>query len=245
MWRLTDQRKAEAVDKGDLLSAIVFARDAEGKGLTQGETRDNLMTLIFAGHETTAHSSTWAWYLLSKNPDKAQKLYEEVKTVVGDRPLDVADLDNLPYLAQVVKESLRVMPAVWAYMRAPTEDVVIKGYKFPKQCHVFISPLVLGRDERNHPNPLKFEPERWTREYEKGLKKGAYVPFAAGPRVCLGQGFAQMEMKLLLGTMIQNLVPKLKPGFEPDIVPEVSMHPGRRGMQIEVAFRDDAPLLRR
>jgi cytochrome P450 len=242
MWRLLATRQLDGKDHGDLLSAIAFARDASGVALTKHEMRDNLMTLIFAGHETTAHSATWAWYLLAKHPEKAETLHAEIARVVGTRPLEARDLDALPYLTAVVKESLRMMPAVWAYMRAPTEEVTIEGYTFPKQCHIFISPLVLGRDARNHPNPMAFEPERWTRVYERGLRKGAYVPFAAGPRVCLGQGFAQMEMKLLLGTMIQNLVPKLAPGFEPDIVPELSMHPGRRGMQIEVAFRDDARL---
>lgn len=242
MYRLVAERKSEGKDHGDLLSAVVFAKDKQGVPLSPLEVRDNMMTLIFAGHETTAHSATWAWYLLAKNPEKAAKLHEELKTVVGDRPLDVADLENLPYLHQVMKESLRLMPAVWAYMRAPLEDVTIKGYTFPKECHIFISPRTLGRDGRSHPNPLAFEPERWTRDYERQLKKGAYVPFAAGPRVCLGQGFAQMEMKLLLGTLIQNLVPTLVPGFEPDQVPELSLHPGRRGMQIVVKVREDAPL---
>ena len=240
--RLIEERRREGTDKGDLLSTVVFAKDADGKGMTPGEMRDNMMTLIFAGHETTAHALTWAWYLLSKNPEIAEKLHEEVLKVVGTRPLEVADHDNHPYLTQVVKESLRLMPSVWAYMRAPTEETVIKGYKFPKECFIFISPLVLGRDPRNHPDPMTFKPERWTREYERSLPKGAYVPFAAGPRVCLGQGFAQMEMKLVIGTLIQNLVPKLQAGFEPDFVPELSMHPGKRGMQIEVHFRDDAPL---
>lgn len=242
MWRLLATRRLEGRDHGDLLSAIAFARDAHGVGLSEQEMRDNLMTLIFAGHETTAHSATWAFYLLAKHPDKAEKLHAEIARVVGARPLMAADLDALPYLAQVVKESLRLLPAVWAYMRAPTRDVTIEGYTFPEQCHIFISPYVLGRDPRSHPDPLRFEPERWTRPYERGLRKGAYVPFAAGPRVCLGQGFAQMEMKLLLGTLIQNLVPRLAPGFEPDFVPELSLHPGRRGMQIEVRFRPDAPL---
>lgn len=242
--RLIAERKAEGADKGDLLSTVVFAKDEAGVAMTPGEMRDNMMTLIFAGHETTAHTLTWAWYLLAKNPDKAQKLYDEVKALVGDRPVDVGDLDKLAYLQQVVKETLRLMPAVWTYMRAPTEEVVIKGYTFPKECVCFISPYVLGRDERSHPNALKYEPERWTREYERNLKKGSFVPFAAGPRVCLGQGFAQMEMKLVLGTMIQNLVPTLAPGFEPDFVPELSLHPGKRGMQISVEFRPDAPLLK-
>ncbi len=239
---LIAERRAEGKDRGDLLSHIIFAKDKKGLGMNSKELRDEAMTLLFAGHETTAHAMTWAWYLLAQNPDKAQKMYDEIMQVVGHRPMAVEDLDELPYVAQVVKESLRVMPSVWMYAREPLHDVVIKGYKFPKGAQIFISPLILNHDPRWHPNPERFEPERWTRTYERGLPKGAYVPFAAGPRVCLGQGFAQMEMKLVLGTMIQNLVPKLAAGFDPDIVYELSMHPGIRGMQIEVEIRPDAPL---
>jgi len=240
--RLISERQADGKDRGDLLSTVVFAKDENGVAMTPQEMRDQMMTLIFAGHETTAHSLVWAFYLLAKNPQKAEKLYDEVKRVVGDRPIGAADLDSLPYLGQVVKETLRLNPAVWTYMRAPTEDVVIKGYRFPKESYIFISQYMLGRDARFHRDPLSFEPERWTREYERNLPKGSYVPFAAGPRVCLGQGFAQMEMKLVLGTLIQNVVPKLAPGFEPDFVPELSLHPGKRGMQMLVERRADAPL---
>jgi cytochrome P450 len=200
------------------------------------------MTLIFAGHETTAHAMTWAWYLLAKYPEVAEKLYQEVKTVCGDQPVNVEHLEHMPYVTQVMKESLRFLPSVWAFMRAPTEDITIKGYTFPKGAAIFISPYVLGRDPRNHPDADKYTPERWTREYERNLPKGAYVPFAAGPRVCAGQGFAQMEMKLLLATFVQNLVPTLADGFEPDLVPELSLHPGKRGLQCKVVFREDAPL---
>ncbi len=241
---LIAERKADGVDRGDLLSTLAFAKDSTGAGMTDKEMRDEAMTLIFAGHETSAHAMTWTWYLLAKHPDKAQKLYEEIKNVVGDRPITVDDLDKLPYSLAVMKESLRLRPSVWVYMRAATEDLRIKGYRFRKHQPIFISPYLLGRDERIHPNPLSFEPERWTREYERNLPRGSWVPFAAGPRVCLGQGFAQMEMRLVVGTMIQNLIPTLKPGFEPAVVPELSMHPGPNGLQCVVKFREDAPLLR-
>ena len=165
-------------------------------------------------------------------------LFAEIEEKVGNRPIQLDDLDNLTYLHQVIKESLRLMPAVWTYTRCPTEDVVIEGYRFPKNQPIFISQFALGRDPRIHPDPLTFKPERWTREYERALPRGAYVPFAAGPRVCLGQGFAQMEMKIVLGTLIQHLVPALKPGFEPDVVTELSLHPGERGLQILVKHRD-------
>ena len=239
--RLIANRRCENTDGGDVLSHLIFARDKDG-GLSETQLRDNGMTLIFAGHETTAHALTWAWYLLAKHPEVAEKLHQQVREVVGDRSVTVEDLPNIPYVAQVMKESLRFIPSVWAYMRAPTEDVAIKGYTFPEGAAIFISPYVLGRDERNHPSAAEYRPERWTREYERGLPKGAFVPFAAGPRVCAGQGFAQMEMQLLLCTMVQNLIPTLVPGFEPDFVPELSLHPGKRGLQCRVVWRDDAPL---
>jgi cytochrome P450 len=205
--RLIAERKAEGKDHGDVLSHVVFAKDKDGLGMTNTEMRDEAMTLIFAGHETTAHAMTWTWYLLSKHPDKAEKLHQEIRQKVGTRPITVEDLDHLPYLTQVMKESLRLMPSVWMYAREPIEDVRIKDYVFPKGAPVFISQLALNRDPRWHPNPESFEPERWTRDYERKLPKGAFVPFAAGPRVCIGQGFAQMEMKMVIGTLIQNLVP--------------------------------------
>lgn len=236
--RLIAERRASGKDEGDVLSHIIFAKDPSGKGMTNKELRDEAMTLLFAGHETTAHTMTWAWYLLAKNPHVAEKLYAEIEEKVGNRPIQLDDLDNLTYLHQVIKESLRLMPAVWTYTRCPTEDVVIEGYRFPKNQPIFISQFALGRDPRIHPDPLTFKPERWTREYERALPRGAYVPFAAGPRVCLGQGFAQMEMKIVLGTLIQHLVPALKPGFEPDVVTELSLHPGERGLQILVKHRD-------
>ncbi len=239
--RLIADRRCEGTDAGDLLSHLIFARDKEG-GLSEEQLRDNGMTLIFAGHETTAHAMTWAWYLLAKYPEVAEKLYQEVRSVCGDQPVNVEHLEHMPYVTQVMKESLRFLPSVWAFMRAPTEDITIKGYTFPKGAAIFISPYVLGRDPRNHPDADKYTPERWTREYERNLPKGAYVPFAAGPRVCAGQGFAQMEMKLLLATFVQNLVPTLADGFEPDLVPELSLHPGKRGLQCKVVFREDAPL---
>src|SRR5690606_6344892 len=138
---LIAERRAGGKDLGDVLSHLVFAKDKEGLGMTGTEMRDEAMTLIFAGHETTAHALTWLWYLLAKNPDKAEKLYQEVREKVGTRPLTVDVVDAPPYLTQVMKESLRLMPSVWMYAREATEDVKIKGYTLPKGKPLFISPL--------------------------------------------------------------------------------------------------------
>jgi cytochrome P450 len=238
---LIEERRREGRDHGDLFSHIVFAADEEG-GMSDKQLRDEAMTLIFAGHETTAHNLTWAWYLLATNQDKVARAREEIDRTVGDRPIDIADFSNLPYLDMCVKESLRRLPAVWIYAREAQKDLRLGDYFFPEGSILAISPLALGRNPKYFENPMEFRPERWTREFERSLPKGAYVPFAAGPRVCLGKQFAIMEMKIVLGTLIQNVDVNILDGFVPDIVPEITMNPGERGMQMRVRFREGAPV---
>ena len=229
--RLTNQK-----DRGDLFSHMVFVEDDQGR-MSDKQLRDETMTLIFAGHETTAHALVWTWYLLAKNPEKVAALREELDQVVGDRRIEVDDLPKLPYLEMVVKESLRLMPSVWAYARQAQKDLVIDGYAIKKGQTITISHIAMGRNPKYFDEPLEFRPERWTREFERSLPRGAFVPFAGGPRVCLGKQFAMMEMRMILATLVKRLEINLAPGFEPDIVTELSMHPGDRGMQAEVHFR--------
>ena len=234
---LVAARRKEKKDRGDLMSHIVFATDEQG-GMSEKQMRDELMTLIFAGHETTAHTLTWAWYLLAKNRDKLRKAQQEIDEKVGGRPIGVDDLRALPYLEMCLKESLRRLPAVWIYAREAKTELHVAGYRIPKGAILAISPLAIGRNEKYYDKPLEFRPERWTRDFERHLPRGAYVPFAAGPRVCLGKQFAMMEMRIVLGTLIQNVDINVLEGFEPDFLPELSLNPGERGMQMNVHFRN-------
>jgi cytochrome P450 len=240
--RLVAARRKQQKDRGDLMSHIVFATDEKGS-MSDQQMRDELMTLIFAGHETTAHTLTWAWYLLASNRDKLAKAQEEIDQTMGNRPIGIDDLRELPYLEMCLKESLRRLPAVWIYAREAQMDLRLGDYFFPRGAILAVSPLATGRNAKYFDNPLEYRPERWTREFERQLPKGAYVPFAAGPRVCLGKQFAMMEMRIILGTLIQNVDVNLLDGFEPDIIPQISMNPGERGMQMKVRFRDGAPVL--
>ncbi|UCF45660.1 MAG: cytochrome P450, partial [Myxococcales bacterium] len=194
------------------------------------------MTLIFAGHETTAHALTWTWYLLAKNPDKVAKMREELDRVLQGRRIEVEDLSNLPYLEMVVKESLRLLPSVWAYARQAQRDLVIEGYEIKNGQTITISHIAMGRNSKYYDSPEEFRPERWTREFERALPRGAYTPFAGGPRVCLGKQFAMMEMRMILATLVQRVEVTIPEGFEPDFVTELSMHPGERGMPTDVKF---------
>ncbi|MGB5813500.1 MAG: cytochrome P450 [Polyangiales bacterium] len=241
--RLIAARRRENLDHGDLMSHMVFAADERG-GMSDTQLRDECMTLIFAGHETTAHNLTWAWYLLASHQDKVAKAREEIDRVVGRRAITVDDLPKLRYLSMCVKESLRRLPAVWIYGREALQDLRMGDYDFPKGAVLAISPLALGRNPRYFDNPLEYRPERWTRDFERSLPRGAYAPFAAGPRVCLGKQFALMEMQIVLGTLLQNVEFNLLDGFVPDELPEISLNPGERGMQMQVRFRDGAPVRR-
>ena len=235
--RVHEERLTHKQDRGDLFSHMVFVEDEQGP-MSDKQLRDEAMTLIFAGHETTAHALTWTWYLLAKNPDKVAKMREELTRVLGGRNATVEDLPELPYLEMVVKESLRLLPSVWAYARQAQRDLVIEGYEIKKGQTITISHIAMGRNPKYYESPEEFRPERWTREFERSLPRGAYTPFAGGPRVCLGKQFAMMEMRMILATLVQRLEPNLAEGFEPDFVTELSMHPGERGMQAEVRFHD-------
>ena len=239
--RLVSARRKDHEDRGDLMSHIVFATDDKGS-MSDKQMRDELMTLIFAGHETTAHTLTWAWYLLATNRDKLKEAQREIDQTIGDRPIGVDDLPKLPYLEMCLKESLRRLPAVWIYAREAQRDLRLGDYFFPKGAILAVSPLATGRNPKYFEEPLAYRPERWTREFERQLPKGAYVPFAAGPRVCLGKQFAMMEMRIILGTLIQNIDIQVLEGFEPDFVAELSLNPGERGMPMKVRFRDGAPV---
>ncbi len=197
--RVHEERLAHQEDRGDLFSHMVFVEDEQGR-MSDKQLRDEAMTLIFAGHETTAHALTWTWYLLAKNPEKAKHMREELERVLQGRRAQVEDLPNLPYLEMVVKESLRLLPSVWAYARQAQRNLVIEGYAIKKGQTITIGHIAMGRNPKYYDNPMEFRPERWTREFERSLPRGAYVPFAGGPRVCLGKQFAMMEMRMILAT---------------------------------------------
>jgi cytochrome P450 len=233
--RVHQERLTNEQDRGDLFSHMVFVEDEQGR-MSEKQLRDEAMTLIFAGHETTAHALTWTWYLLATNPDKVTKMREELAQVLRGRRVGVEDLPNLPYLEMVVKESLRLLPSVWAYARQAQRDLVIEGYPIKKGQTITISHIAMGRNPKYYDDPERFHPERWTREFERSLPRGAYTPFAGGPRVCLGKQFAMMEMRMILATLLQRVQPNIPEGFEPDFVTELSMHPGERGMPTNVRF---------
>jgi cytochrome P450 len=233
---IINERRREGVDRGDLLSMLVFAEDEDGNRMSDRELRDQSMTLFFAGHETTAISLVWMLYLMSQHPEVVVKMRAELDEHVGDRTLCVDDLGKLPYLEMVVKESMRILPAVWSFMKETIEDVELGDYLIPKGSMIFISPYVTQHNPLYFPEPDEFRPERFTKENEKALPKGAYVPFSAGQRICLGKMFALMESKLILGTMVNNVDFVLPEGHTIEFLAQLSLHP-KGGLPMQVVKR--------
>jgi cytochrome P450 len=234
---IIQERKAEAVDRGDLLSMLIQARDENGEGLDDKQLRDEAMTLFFAGHDTTANALTWMWLLLSRHPEVEARLLDELNHVLQGRSPTFEDLRDLPYLDMVVKESMRILPSVWVFMREPAEDVEIEGYRFPKGAFLLISPYTLGHHPDLFEDPERFEPERFSRENEAKLPSGAYVPFAAGNRMCIGKSFASMEARLVLATLLPAFHAGVPDDYEPELLAELSLHP-KGGMPFRVKHRE-------
>ena len=222
---IIDDRRREGRDHGDLLSQLVFAKDESGSQMSDVQLRDEAMTLFFAGQETTSLALTWLWYLIARTPPVESKLRAEIRETLGERSPSAADLARMPYLAQVVKEGLRARPPIWSFMRSPMADFEAKGVVIPKGALVFICTYVLQNDPRWFDAPEEFRPERFGPEEQASIHKGAYVPFAAGPRVCIGKNFALMEAALILATVLQRAELSLPEGRVVNISTSASLHP--------------------
>ncbi|HLY26698.1 MAG TPA: cytochrome P450 [Aggregatilineales bacterium] len=215
---IIDERRASGEDKGDLLSMLLLTQDENGESMTNRQIRDEAVTIFLAGHETTANAMTWTWYLLSQHPEVEAKLHEEWTRVLGNRAPELQDLRQLEYTEMVIKESMRLYPPIPFIQRQALEDTTLGGYDVPKGTLVNIGPYLLHHDARWFPDPERFNPERWTKEFEKQLPKSAYIPFANGPRVCIGNSFAMMEAQIILATLGQRY--QLRPVSAEAPIPE-------------------------
>lgn len=206
----------------DLLARLMQARD-EGGSLSEAALRDEAMTLFLAGHETTALSLTYTLRLLAQHEHAAGRLHRELDRVLAGRTPTMADLPDLPYTRAVIDEALRLYPPAWALGRSPVTDVVLGGVRVPKGTQIIICPWVLHRDARFFADPLRFAPERWLDG--PAPPRFAYLPFGAGPRVCIGQHFALAEAALILATLMQRADFELAASTELELLPAVTLRP--------------------
>ena len=231
--RIIRQRRASGEDTGDLLSMLMAARDEDGSAMTDRQLRDEIMTFLLAGHETTAVSLSWTWYLLSEHPEVAQKLRQELNDVLGGRTPQLEDLARLPYTDKVVKESMRLYPPAWSLARTAAKEMEIAGYRIPVGANVVMSPWIIHRDARFFEDPDQFKPDRWTAQTTQQLPRFAYFPFGGGPRLCIGASFAMMEANLILATIAQRFQLHLVPGHPVDPLPGITLRP-RHGMRMQI-----------
>lgn len=236
VYRIISERRASGEDKGDLLSMLLAARDEDGSQMTDHQLRDEVMTLFLAGHETTALTLAWSWYLLGTNPEAEKKFHAELDEVLGDRPPTVADLPRLKFTEQIAKESMRLYPPAFGLGREAINDCEIGGYRVAKGTQVFLFQWATQRDPRFYQEPNAFRPERWTADFIERLPKYAYFPFGGGPRVCIGASFAMMEVILCLATIGQKFRLEIDHDHPVSIYPAMSLRP-RDGIKVKVRTR--------
>ena len=221
IYHIIAERRQQNVDTGDLLSMLLSARDEEtGEGMNDQQIRDELMTMLIAGHETTANALAWTWYLLSQHPEVEQRLYSEIDEVLGE---DTPTLDHLPdlkYTNMILEETLRLYPTAGIFGRKTIADDELRGYRIPAKSMIIISPYATHHHPDYWPDPQRFDPERFTPERSAGRSHYAYFPFSSGPRRCIGSSFAMMEAQLILATIAQSYQLRMVPGHpvEPQLL---------------------------
>lgn len=235
---ILDERRASNRARGDLLDTLLQVRDAEGRPMSDEQLRDEVMTLFLAGHETTAIALSWTCFLIAQNPDIETKLLEELHGVLGDREPTVEDVPRLRYTEMILKESMRLYPAVWGIGRRAIADCEIGGYRVAAGTNVFIFQFLTQRDPRFFVDSERFDPERWREDPVRAGKipRFAYFPFGGGPRVCVGAAFAMLEATLLLAMIQKKFHLKLVPGRAVKPVASVTLRP-QNGVHVNVHRR--------
>jgi cytochrome P450 len=222
--RIIAERRRSGADQGDLLSLLLLTRYENGEPMSERQVRDEVVTMLLAGHETTALALSWTCYLLSRHPAIEARLAAELQDVLGGRSPTVEDHPRLQLCEQAINEALRLYPPAWAVGREATRSCEIGGYFVPAGTTIFMAPWVLHRDSRYFDNPNEFRPDRWASASTKQLPRFAYMPFGGGPRVCIGNRFAMMETVLILATIAQRFVLEAQQE-RPEPFPSITLRP--------------------
>jgi cytochrome P450 len=234
------KRSHPSAESDDLLGRLLRARDEDdGSGMTDRQLRDEVMTLFLAGHETTANALTWTLYLLAGHPQIAARVRNELRHVIGDREPATADVPRLPFTARVLRESMRLYPPAYAIGREAVRDTTIAGHAVRRGTTVILPQWAVHRDPAHYDRPTEFDPDRWTPEFEASLPRYAYFPFGGGPRVCIGNTFAELEATLVLAVLVPRFRCELDPAHRVDLWPSVTLRP-RQGIRATLHEVGDA-----
>ena len=229
IYTLIAQRRDDDRDYNDVLSMLMSAQSGEEPDteLTEKQIRDHILTFLAAGHETTAITLVWTFYLLSQYPQVRIKLQDEIRSVLAGREPTLDDLARIPYLDWVLDESMRLYPPAWLQMRFVAKEYEIDGVKLPVGTLLILSQWVMHRLPEIWQDAEMFKPERWDPAKEQQIPSGAYFPFGGGPRTCIGMPLAQLEAKIILASILQRYTPQPVPGYTPGFQPVITLRPKR------------------
>lgn len=228
------ERRRELPGRENVLDLLIQARDPDtGQAMSDTQIRDEVVTLLLAGHETSATALAWTLYLLGTHPDVEQHLSDVLNSELGGEAALAGDLARVPYLKQVVQESMRLYPPVWAVARRSERAQVFDGYSVPAQAYIGIVAYALHRHPEFWPDPERFDPERFAPGAGRGRHSYAYLPFAAGPRTCIGAGMAMLEIQLVLAQLLQRFRVRPIPGYPGGTVAKVTLKP-KHGLPMQV-----------
>lgn len=238
VFAIIAERQRRGVAGDDLLGMLLDARDeATSASMSAQQLRDEVVTMILAGHDAPGLALSWAWYLLAQHPDVEQHLHAELDNVLGGRSPTVGDLPQLHFTKMVIDETLRLYPSLWAMGRQATETDELGGYHIPARSLVVVSPYVTHRNPEYWDNPMQFDPERWLPSRMVDRPFFAYFPFGGGARHCMGNHFAMMEMQLILATVAQRFCIRLVAGQDVEAAPIGTLRP-RNGIWVRVEGRE-------
>lgn len=235
VYRMIAAHRQRGSHSGSLLDLMLAASPNEGADSEQS-LRDQVITIFLAGYETVANALSWTWYLLSQNPDCERRFHKEIDRVLQGRLPTFDDVPRLRYVEMVLAESMRLYPPAWAMGRYARADFQLGDFFLPAKTTVLISQFVTHRDVRFFPDPLRFDPERFTPEAKSRRTKLTYFPFGAGVRQCIGESFAWMEGVLLLATLAQRWTLRLVPGHRVEPEPLITLRP-KYGMRMQIGSR--------
>lgn len=237
VYRMIEEHRAQSEHEGDLLGLLMSATDdGDGEGMTPKQLRDEVLTLVLAGFETTAVALSWTLYLVAKHPEVARKLAEEATEVLGGRAPTFEDLPRLEYTERVLQESMRLYPPAWCFEREATEADEVGGYNIPAGTTIAVCPYVLHRNPSYWENPDTFDPDRFSPERSSARSRFAYLPFGDGPRICIGKGFAMMEAKIVLAMMAGAFRWQLAGEDHVEVDPGITLRP-KGGIRMTITPR--------
>jgi len=244
--RIIAEYRQSGVDHGDMVSMLLLARDeATGEGLSDSQVRDEAVTMLLAGSETTSTLLSWVFHVLGQRPDLEARLHAEVDEVLGDGPMTFEQIGRLPYTRRLISEALRLYPAGWLISRRTNEPVTLGGFALPAGASIMFSLYSLHRDPKFFADPDVFDPDRCLPERARNVPRPAFIPFGSGNRQCIGEGFAWTEAIVVLATIANRWRMRPVPGAEVRMVPALTLRPNELPMiarlrPVSAAEVDDA-----